>query len=166
MDKGLDTGDILGSLFFRPQGCAKFNCLLKHLGYQAANLTKSVILEFENIKPLHQINADASYAGKLSKEDGEIDFSSAKKAYKKFLAYYPWPGIYLSSGLKIKEATMNELGSSNDGGKILEIGEDDITVGFEKGSLKISRVQAPTKNEVSAIEYIRGKRLNIGDTLV
>ena len=77
MDKGLDTGDILGSLFFRPQGCAKFNCLLKHLGYQAANLTKSVILEFENIKPLLQINADASYAGKLSKEDGEIDFSSA-----------------------------------------------------------------------------------------
>lgn len=166
MDKGLDTGDILGTLFFRPQGCAKFNCLLKHLGYQAANLTKSVILDFENIKPLRQINADASYAGKLSKEDGEIDFRSAKKAYKKFLAYYPWPGIYISSGLKIKEAAMNELDSSNDGGKILEIGEDDITIGFERGSIKISRVQAPTKNEVSAIEYIRGKRLNIGDYLV
>lgn len=166
MDKGLDTGDILGTLFFRPQGCAKFNCLLKHLGYQAASLTKSVILEFENIKPLKQINADASYAKKLTKEDGEINFSSAKKAYKKFLAYYPWPGITTPSGLKIKEATMNELASKNVGGKILEISEDDVTVGFEQGSIKISRVQAPTKNEVSALEYIRGKRLAVGDTLV
>lgn len=166
MDRGLDTGDILGSLFFRPDGCAKFNCLLKHLGYQAANLTKSVILEFQTIKPLPQINADASYVGKLTKEDGAIDFHSAKKAFKKFLAYYPWPGIYISSGLKIKELFINELDSSNEAGKILQIGEDDVTVGFESGSLKISRVQAPTKNEVSALEYIRGKRLNIGDTLV
>ncbi len=166
MNEGLDTGDILGVLFFRPQGCAKFNCLLKHLGYQAANLTKSVILEFENIKPLPQINADATYAKKLSKEDGLIDFSSAKKAYKKFLAYYPWPGIYIPSGLKIKEAMINELDSFNEGGKILEINKEDIIVGFERGSLKILSVQAPTKNEVSAVEYIRGKRLNIGDTLV
>lgn len=166
MDKGLDTGDILGTAYFRPQGCAKFNCLLKHLGYVAANLTKSVIDDFSNIKPLRQINADASYAGKLSKEDGKIDFSSAKKAYKKFLAYYPWPGVYLASGLKIKEASFCEMESSNEGGKILDISDDEITVGFEKGSLKISRVQAPTKNEVSAVEYIRGKRLNIGDTLV
>ncbi len=166
MDKGLDTGDILGTIFFRPQGCTKFNCLLKHLGYQAANLTKSIIMGFNEIKPLKQISADASYAKKLTKEDGLVDFTSAKKAYKKFLAYYPWPGIYIDSGLKIKEAAMNELSSKNRGGEILSIDEDDITVGFEAGSLKISKVQAPSKNEVTAIEYIRGKRLNIGDILV
>lgn len=166
MDRGLDTGDILGTIFFRPQGCAKFNCLLKHLGYQAANLTKSIIQDFSEIKPLKQINADASYAKKLTKEDGLIDFTSAKKAYKKFLAYYPWPGVYIESGLKIKEATMNELGSKNRDGEILSIDEDDITVGFETGSLKISKLQAPSKNEVTALEYIRGKRLNIGDILV
>jgi methionyl-tRNA formyltransferase len=166
MDKGLDTGDVLGSVFFRPQGCAKFNCLLKHLGYQAASLTKSVIVEFENIKPLKQIDADASYAKKLTKEDGEIDFGSAKKAYKKFLAYYPWPGIYTPFGLKIKEAEMNELTSQNSAGTIIEIAQEHIVVGFAVGSLKILKVQAPTKNEVSAVEYIRGKRLNVGDALV
>lgn len=166
MDKGLDTGDVLGTIFFRPQGCAKFNCLLKHLGYQAANLTKSIIRDFNEIKPLKQINADASYAKKLTKEDGLIDFTVAKKAYKKFLAYYPWPGVYIESGLKIKEATMNELASKNRGGEILSINEDDITIGFEIGSLKISKLQAPSKNEVTALEYIRGKRLNIGDMLV
>jgi methionyl-tRNA formyltransferase len=166
MDRGLDTGDILGTVFFRPQGCTKFNCLLKHLGYQAANLTKSVILDFEAIKPLKQINADASYAKKLTKEDGLVDFSSAKKAYKKFLAYYPWPGIYIESGLKIKEALFNEFSSSNKPGEILEISEEYITVGFLTGSLKLLKVQAPSKNEVSALEYIRGKRLGIGDILV
>ncbi len=166
MDRGLDTGDILGTIFFRPQGCAKFNCLLKHLGYQAANLTKSIIQDFREIKPLKQINADASYAKKLTKEDGLIDFASAKKAYKKFLAYYPWPGVYIESGLKIKEVAVNELGSKNRGGEILAVGEDDITIGFETGSLKLSKLQAPSKNEVTALEYIRGKRLNIGDILV
>ncbi len=166
MDRGLDTGDILGAVFFRPEGCAKFNCLLKHLGYQAANLTKSVITEFDAIKPLKQINADASYAKKLTKEDGLIEFHSAKKAYKKFLAYYPWPGIYVESGLKIKEALPGEFSSYNKPGEILEIGEEHITVGFLRGSLKLLRVQAPSKNEVSALEYIRGKRLGIGDILV
>jgi methionyl-tRNA formyltransferase len=166
MDRGLDTGDILGTLFFRPTGCAKFNCLLKHLGYQAANLTKSIIIGFDEIKPLKQIGADASYAKKLTKEDGEISFDSAKKAYKKFLAYYPWPGICTTSGLKIKEVDINEFLSQNIGGKILEILEDYIVLGFKHGSLKIFKVQAPSKNEVSATEYIRGKRLNIGDYLV
>lgn len=166
MDKGLDTGDILGTLFFRPHGCAKFNCLLKHLGYQAANLTKSVILDFDEIKPQKQLNADASYAKKLTREDGEISFESAKKAYKKFLAYYPWPGIHLQSGLKIKELELNETFSQNSGGEILEICEEYITLGFTKGSLKLLKLQAPSKNETSAIEYIRGKRLCIGDYLV
>ncbi len=166
MDKGLDTGDILGTVFFRPDGCVKFSCLLKHLGYQAANLTKSVITEFAMLKPLKQINADASYAKKLSKEDGLIDFTSAKKAYKKFLAYYPWPGIYLESGLKIKEGSFCEFDSKNTPGEIIEITEDFVKIGFLKGSLLFSRLQAPSKNEVSAVEYIRGKRLNVGDILV
>ena len=166
MDKGLDTGDILGTVFFRPNGCAKFNCLLKHLGYQAANLTKTVIQDFETIKPLKQINADATYAKKLSKEDGLIDFSSAKKAYKKFLAFYPWPGIYIESGLKLKEAAFFDFDSINKPGEIIEITDDFVKVGFTKGALLFSRLQAPSKNEVSAIEYIRGKRLNVGDILV
>lgn len=166
MDEGLDTGDVLGYVYFKPEGCVKFGCLLKHLGYKAAMLLKSVLANFEAIKPLKQINADAIYAKKLSKSDGQITPESAKKAYKKFLAFYPWPGIHMESGLKIKEALINETESTNHSFSILEITEDYVVLGFNKGSLRVYTLQAPSKNELSANEYVRGKRLNVGDTLV
>jgi len=33
------------------------------------------------------------------------------------------------------------------------------------GSVKITKVQAPSKKEVDILSYLRGKRLEVGDTL-
>ena len=50
-------------------------------------------------------------------------------------------------------------------GKIIEVDREFIIVGCKKGSLKIFSLQPPSKKEMKAVDYLRGKRLSIGDTL-
>ncbi|MCK9338204.1 MAG: methionyl-tRNA formyltransferase, partial [Arcobacteraceae bacterium] len=49
--------------------------------------------------------------------------------------------------------------------EILEISKDSIKVGCIKGIIKIKSVQPQSKQEMNVVDYIRGKRLNIGDYL-
>ena len=53
----------------------------------------------------------------------------------------------------------------NIAGEILEIAKDYIVVGCKQGRLKIRTLQAPSKNSINSVEYIKGKRLTIGDIL-
>lgn len=166
MDSGLDTGNIVGVIYFRPEGCAKFGCLLKYLGFLGANLLKSILPRFNDIQPLRQIEADATYAAKLGKKDGELSLCDAQKTYRRFLAFQPWPGVYVKSNLKLKELEINSTDGTHKAGEIIEIQKDGVVIGCTKGSLKITIVQAPSKNEMNAVDYIRGKRLQVGDILV
>jgi len=46
---------------------------------------------------------------------------------------------------------------------ILKIDKDGVVVGCQKGSLKIFRIQAPSKKEVDIFSYLNGKRLGLED---
>ena len=50
-------------------------------------------------------------------------------------------------------------------GSILSIESDYVIIGCKIGSLKIKTIQAPSKKAISSLDYIRGKRLEQGDTL-
>ena len=43
-----------------------------------------------------QVDSDATYCGKISKEDGKVSFQNqtSSEIYDTFRAYTPWPGIY------------------------------------------------------------------------
>lgn len=61
----------------------------------------------KNYQETPQIDENATFCGKFTKEDGKIDFSkdSAETILRKFLAFTPWPGIYVETQhgiLKIK----------------------------------------------------------------
>jgi len=166
MDVKLDVGDILGQLFFKHQGDARFECLLKRLGFLAANLIKDILLNYKNIKPLRQINADASYAKKVTKEDGLVSLDSAKSLYLKYKAYYPWPGVYLQDGLKLKEIEIVDEKTVGMAGAISSIDAGSVVIECGVGKIKILKLQPQSKNEMDAASYIRGKRLGIGDSIL
>ena len=67
---------------------------------------------------------------------------------------------------KLKDIKLIESDSSNNAGEILQIEKEYIVVGCEKGTLQINRVQAPSKKEVSVIDYLNGNRLGLKDILV
>ncbi len=164
MDVGLDTGDILGFSFLNIE---KLNAseLFEQLSFHAATLTIDTLKNFDEIKPLRQNGSEASYSKKIRKEDGLLDLIDAKRCEAKFRAFIFWPGVFLESGLKLKEISIQDSKSSFNIGEILAITDDSIVLGCQVGSLKVTRVQPPSKKEMSVLDYIRGKRLGIGDNL-
>ncbi len=165
MDIGLDSGDILALQYQKIEPELLVQELFEKLSVIAADLTVTTLNNYNGIKPKKQNLSLVSHCSKIKKEDGQISFDNAKKIYLKYKAYNFWPGIFLESGLKLKNIKSNENDSINNSGTILEINQDHIIVGCLKGSLKIYEVQPASKKAMNVIDYIRGKRLEVGSTL-
>lgn len=167
MEKGLDSGDILAFRYIESDD-KKVDELFDELSNAAASLCLSVIDNLKFIKPIEQQNVDATYCKKIKKEDGLIEhFESANQIYTQYRAFVSWPGIFTQSGLKIKELELLDKNIKNqEEGIILSIEEDGVVLACKTGVLKIIKVQAPSKKEMNAVDYIRGKRQTIGDKLV
>jgi len=166
MEEGLDTGDILGFKYLKITDQMEVAAAFDHLSEIAAKLTLSILNRFDSLDARKQNDSLATLCKKIKKEHGEVNFNNAKELYLKYKAYSYWPGVYLNSGLKLKDITLLEEHSINSKGKILEIGSDFVKISCDLGSLKIKTLQAPSKKAVNASDYIRGKRLNIGDILI
>jgi methionyl-tRNA formyltransferase len=165
MDVGLDTGDILKISSIEVGPDEMVETLFERLTECAADLTMEVLKNFHTFTPLKQDETQATHCAKITKQDGEVDFNNALELYNKYRAYTPWPGIYLSNGLKLKRISFEENESENEKGKILKINPDSIVVGCKTGTLKIFTVQPESKKEMDILSYINGKRLQNEDTL-
>ena len=165
MEEGLDSGDILALKYLKITPTMEVVEAFNKLSKIAAKLTIETLDNFERISPLKQNDSEVSFCKKIKKEHGLVNFISAKKLVLKFKAYSFWPGVFIESGLKLKNITLLENESSNKAGKILEIKKDSVVIGCEKGSIEVRNLQAPSKKEVNSADYIRGQRLNVGDIL-
>lgn len=165
MEEGLDCGDILGYSYLKNEKNMLVSEAFTKLSDLAAKLTITTLDNYDKLKPIKQNDSSASFCKKIKKEDGEVDFNCAKKLFSKYKAYSFWPGIFLKSELKLKDIEFVENSSQNIAGEILEIAKDYIVVGCNQGRLRIRTLQAPSKNSINSVEYIKGKRLTIGDIL-
>ncbi len=165
MEAGLDTGDILKIDTIAVPSDEMVENLFNRLTSLACGLTVDVLQNFNSYTPKPQDNTLSTHCSKITKADGEVEFKNVNELYNKYRAFTPWPGIYLESGLKLKNIKLEENLSSNKIGLILKIEDKSIVVGCEKGSVRIFSVQAPSKKEVDIISYINGKRLTVEDYL-
>lgn len=165
MEEGLDSGDILGFQYLKITPKMEVSEAFEELSHIASNLTITTLDNYEKILPKKQSEAEVSFCKKIKKDDGLVDFSSAKKLYLKYKAYSYWPGVFLASELKLKDIEILEETSINKAGIILEISKDFVVIGCEKGSLKIKTIQAPSKKAINSSDYIRGQRLELNDIL-
>ena len=165
MDEGLDTGDILlqhnveilpndtgGSLHDRLAQIAP-EALLESLRLIAAGSAPRI----------RQDNARATYAPKLKREHGQIDWSeSAAAIERKIRAYNPWPGAFMKVGdqnLKIFSASVVDL--TGQPGEILR-SDKDLIVAAGKGALCLAEVQLEGKRRMSGAEFLRGHGALLG----
>lgn len=166
MDEGLDTGGIIKIETLSIAADEMVSSLYDRLTDTAVELTLDVIRHWDRHTAIAQNDAQASHCSKIIKSDGLIDFSDARDIYNRYRAYTPWPGLYLESGLKIKEMTLEEEESVGEPGMITSIDKESIVVQCAKGSLRLFRVQAPSKQETSVVDYLNGKRIGCGHPLV
>lgn len=166
MDEGLDTGAIIKIETLDIASDEMVGSLYNRLTSCAVDLTLDVIRHWDRHTAEKQNDTEATNCKKILKSDGLIDFSDAREIYNRYRAYTPWPGIYLESGLKIKEIRLEEEESQGEAGKIISVDKESAVVQCAHGSLRIMRVQAPSKQETSVIDYLNGKRIGFGHSLV
>lgn len=167
MEEGLDTGAMLGFSYLKIEPEHNASRLFDALANLAAKLTITTLRHFSSLAPLRQVNANATHCKKIKKEDGLISFhQSANGIVIQYKALSPWPGIFLESGLKLLDLSMYDDQDNSDFGIIKEIKSEGIIVTCKTGSLLLKTLQPISKNAMSAVDYIRGKRLSIGHSLV
>ncbi len=165
MDVGLDTGAMLKIDTIDVSDDEMVESLFDRLTITASNLTIDVLKNFSSYTPVKQDDSQSTHCKKISKKDGEVSFIDATTLYNKYRAFTPWPAVYLSSGLKLKNMELVERTSTNKSGKILSIDKEAIVIGCQKGSIRIFKVQPASKKEMDILSYINGKRLTLADTL-
>lgn len=166
MDEGLDTGAIIKIVTVDISPDEMVTTLYDALTEIACALTVDVICNWDRKTAFPQKDEEATHCTKISKSDGLINFENAIDIYNKYRAFTPWPGVYLESGLKLKEMELVESQSQGTAGEIVASEPDGIVVQCNQGSLRLIKVQAPSKQETSAIAYLNGKRIGCGNTLV
>jgi methionyl-tRNA formyltransferase len=161
MDEGLDTGDTLlqRTIDIRPNETG--GALHDRLGKIApeALLESLQMLAKGNAPRVPQDNAVATYAPKLKREDGRIDWSEpAQVIERKIRAFNPWPGAFMTidgRSLKIFSAAVVDL--SGKPGEILRT-EKELVIGAGKGALSLRDVQLEGKRRMNASKFLRGFR--------
>ncbi len=167
MDEGLDTGDILQIKTIKVSDDEMVDSLFERLTHVAADLTVEILENFASFISRKQDESMATHCKKITKADGAVDFEDAYELYNKYRAFTSWPGVYLSSGLKLKKITLEENSSEyNTSGKIISINKESIVVSCKRGSIRVFRVQPNSKKEMDVTAYINGKRISLEDTLL
>jgi len=159
MDEGLDTGDILlqRSVEILPNDTGgSLHDRLAQIAPEAL-LESLRLLVAGNAPRIPQDNARASYAPKLKREHGQIDWSeSAEAIERKIRACNPWPGAFMKvddQNLKVFSALVVDLNGQP--GEILR-SDKDLIVAAGKGALSLAEVQLEGKRRMSAAEFLRG----------
>jgi len=159
MDEGLDTGDILlqrGVEIMPDDTGGSLHDRLAQIAPESV-LESLRLLAVGNALRVPQDNGRATYAPKLKREHGQIDWSeSAEAIERKIRAYNPWPGAFMRvdrQNLKIFSASVVDL--TGQPGEVLR-NDKDLIVATGKGALSLAEVQLEGKRRMSAAEFLRG----------
>jgi methionyl-tRNA formyltransferase len=159
MNEGLDTGDILlrRATEIRPDDTG--GSLHDRLAQIAPDaLFESLRLLATGTAPrTPQDNALATYAPRLKREQGKIDwFEPADVIERKIRAFNRWPGAFMQIGgqnLKIFSATVVDFNGQP--GEILER-DKQLIIAAGEHALALNEVQLEGKRRMSAAEFLRG----------
>jgi methionyl-tRNA formyltransferase len=115
-----------------------------------------------------QDEALQSYAPKLIRSDGYLDWSrSAEQLERLIRAYHPWPGTSAGLGAKrLKIFPPVRLGTgSGEPGRLVEPEADQVEIACGKGTLILDEVQPEGSRKMPALELIKGHREALGNGL-
>jgi methionyl-tRNA formyltransferase len=180
MDAGVDTGPVLGTAALpiaSDDTTGSLTAKLARLGGELLIATLPRYLAGE-IAPQPQPTDGASYAPRLEKEAGKIDWREpAAIIERKVRAYQPWPSAYTSwngQRLKILRARVGtgqgagvrgqESGGENLG-EVIAGTQGAVGVVTGDGVLWIDEVQAAGKRPMLASAFVGGARGFVGSRL-
>jgi methionyl-tRNA formyltransferase len=174
MDAGLDTGEIISQQTTPIQ--AEDNALTLHdrlAGIGAELLVKTIPAYVSGqAQPRKQPAEGASYARKLTREDGLLDWEkSAIELWRRIRGLNPWPGAYTWLPKRITPAMLKiwnafpEEGLRGIPGQIMPGTGKELLVACGTGGLRITTLQREGGRRLSAQEFLAGCPLHPGECL-
>jgi methionyl-tRNA formyltransferase len=171
LNERMDEGDILSRLEtdIRPREKAyELESKLSRLG---ADLLIRTLEGIEHLPHIPQDHALATLAPRLRKDQGRIDWTKDGVSIDRMVrAFSPWPGAYTfwrGQRLVVHEGEPASI-KVPDGrpGRISELRKEGLLVDCGGGgAYLITRLQRENRKEMAAAEFLRGTRIEIGETL-
>ncbi len=172
MEKAMDAGDILEIQKLPILDSDNQKTVFEKLSILGSEMILGVIdkLEKGTIKPIKQNNDEATYAYNLTKEDELLDFNKdALGVFNQIRGLNPNPGAYFTIEnltIKVYNSYISKEKYNAEVGRIVGIYKDHFDISCANGTaISILEVQLPSKNKMSARDFINGqgkKILSIG----
>ncbi len=172
MADGVDTGDIISVEKFPISDTDDFEAIHDRSAAVGSELLSKTIVEISlgRAKRIPQDDSLATHAAKVEKADCKLDFTkSAKNLDFQIRGVTPIPGAfaYLNGKmLKINRARPTE--GKGKPGEVISLnsqGTGEILVACGEGALSITAVIPEGKGKMSAGDFIRGRKISLGDVL-
>lgn len=173
MDPGLDTGDILQMREIPIGNEDNAGTLTDKLAKLGAEMIVPTLEGLDNgtVKPVPQDHSQATEARSLKREAGELSLTRpATEIVNRVRGVSPRPGAYLVTSrgiLKVHKASVVDCElTDRPVGCIVDIVDNEVVVATGDECLALQEVQPENRKRMSAVEYARGARLNVGDNLI
>ncbi len=172
MDAGLDTGDILSVIKTPISTNDTAQDLHDRISVMGADILRTQLPRYlkGQLSALSQDDSLATYARKITKEDGLIDWHlPASQIHLRLRALMPWPGVFSYLPTKnrrlIKIISAEVIHCSGKPGRVLKAGKGGITIGCGHQALLLKSLHRHGSKILAASEFLNGFPLQTGDIL-
>ena len=172
MDEGVDTGDLALQRWVAIDASDDAGTLATKLADVGGPvLAETLTLAHAGRAPRrHQDSTAGSYARKLGKRDGIVDFAhDAVTVWNRQRAVTPWPGATTDFKerrlLLIRTEPAHRLVLDATPGTVVDAGPGGVLVACAPGALRLVTVRPEGRGDLAAAEWARGARIQAGDLL-
>lgn len=154
MGEGLDDGDIVASCRYPISDEVDQESLGRDLAELSAELLLRILPYWYagELKLTKQNEHEVTYASKLTREDGLLDFQlSARANFNKVRALYPWPAAYSyydGKRYKIYRAHVENALHKHKAGEVVRL-DNRLLVACSDGLLSLDLIQGPNGKKLS-----------------
>ncbi len=171
LNEKMDTGDIILQRAIAVLDSDNAEVLSLKLSLTGADLLLETtgLVERREEQFIKQREDEATYAPKLKKEDGIIDWTkSAIQIHNQVRAVYNWPGAFSNlGGHTIKIWQSNVVDSKAKGidkpGAVIKVEPNGIFVACGEGILCVKELQAEGGRRMPVADYLLGHKISVGD---
>ena len=169
LDTGLDTGPMLARTAVAIAPCDTTETLadrLAHLGAETLMPVLDALREGRPVTEIAQPASGATYARKLRKDEGVIDWRRDAVALERQIrAFTPWPGVRaVIGGTSVKIGTAHAVDAPRpaEPGVVLEV-RPDLVIATGQRALAVTSLQADNARMQPAQIFLQAHPLSVGN---
>ncbi len=172
MDAGLDTGDMLARSTLAITDTDTSATLHDRLALLGGTAIVDTLAELPTLQAhkTKQDGAQANYAAKLSKAEGQINWQqSAQQLDRLIRGLQPWPVAYTELDgivLRVWSAELARATTDAAAGAILGVDRNGVSVACGDGHvLRLTQLQWPGGKPLNSVQILQAQKLTAGQSL-